>query len=163
MLAVTLGLERPSCAEQEPITPTRDACPEVQQRSTSGKRGNTVAKARRGSEGVWVDEQGVAHTVALPKPKQVMTKSFRHSVDSVLRTERAQVETALAAAEEAIFELGMWEPIVPDTETEFEGRPPPAKVLDGVLADAKDLRSAIDAVDIRWRLDVVLALQDYVD
>jgi hypothetical protein len=112
---------------------------------------------------VWVDEQGVAHTVALPKPKQVMTKSFRHCVDSLVRTERAQVETVLAAAEEAIFERGLGESIDPGTETEFEGRTPPAKVLDGVLVEAKDLTSAIDAVDIRWRLDVVLALQDYVD
>ena len=112
---------------------------------------------------MWVDEQGVAHTVALPKPKQVMTKSFRHSVDSLLRTERSQVETLLAAAEEAIFEHGLWEPIDPGAETEFEGRPPQTKILDGVLAEAKDLRSAIDAVDLRWRLDVVLALQDYVD
>ena len=101
--------------------------------------------------------------MALPKPKQVMTKSFRHSVDSLLRTDRAQVEAVLAAAEEAIFEHGMGEPIEQGTETEFEGRPPPAKVLDGVLAEAKDLRPAIDAVDLRWRLDVVLALQDYVD
>jgi hypothetical protein len=54
-------------------------------------------------------------------------------------------------------------PIDPGTETEFEGRPPPAKVLDGVLAEATDLRSAIDGVDLRWRLDVILALQDYVD
>lgn len=128
-------------------------------------RGNPVATARRGAivRDVWVDDQGVAHSVALPKPKEVMTKSFRHCVDSLLRTERAQVETVLAAAEEAIFEHGLGESIDPDTETEFEGRTPPAKILDGVLAEAKDLTSAIDAVDIRWRLDVVLALQDYVD
>lgn len=128
-------------------------------------RGSPVTTARRwcDSEGVWVDEQGVAHTVALPKPKQVMTKSFRHSVDFLLRTERAQVETVLAAAEEAIFEHGPGEQIDPSTEAEFEGLPPQRKILDGVLAEAKDLRSAIDAVDLRWPLDVVLALQDYVD
>ena len=92
-----------------------------------------------------------------------MTKTFRHSVDSLLRTERVQVATVLAAAEAAILKHGLGEPIDPGTETEFEGRPPQRKILDGVLAEAKDLRSAIDAVDLRWRLDVVLALQDYVD
>lgn len=92
-----------------------------------------------------------------------MTKSFRYSVDALLRTERAQVETVLVAAEEAILDHAIGEPIDPGTETEFAGRPSPVKVLDGVLAEAQDLRSAIDAVDLRWRLDVVLALQDYVD
>ena len=112
---------------------------------------------------MWIDERGVAHTVALPKPKEIMTKSFRRSLDSLLHTERAQVETVLAGAEETIYEKGSLEPVDRETEAGYEGRTPPVKVLDGALTDANDLRAAIDNVDPRWRLDVVLALQDYAD
>lgn len=57
---------------------------------------------------MWVDEHGVAHTVALPKPKVLMTKSFRGTLEAVARSDPAAVEAALETVEEQLFATGLW-------------------------------------------------------
>ena len=56
---------------------------------------------------MWVDEHGVAHTVALPKPKVLMTKSFRGSLKAVVRSNPEAVGAALETAEEQCFEYAV--------------------------------------------------------
>ena len=55
---------------------------------------------------MWVDEHGIAHTVALPKPKMLMTKSFRGSLEAVVRSDPEAAEVALETAEEQLIETG---------------------------------------------------------
>jgi hypothetical protein len=45
----------------------------------------------------------------------------------------------------------------------FEGAAPPLDLLVGQVNGPTDLASAIESVDPRWRLDVILALQDHLD
>lgn len=111
---------------------------------------------------MWIDEHGVAHTVAVPMPGQLMTKSFRFSLDGLLQTDQSAVEDAIAKAEETLFEAqpAAFEPTI---EAQFVGLPPPMKVLRGSIRDAADVLAAIGRVDERWRLDAIPALEDYID
>lgn len=111
---------------------------------------------------MWVDEHGVAHTVAVPEPKGLMTKSFRSSLDAVVRTDFTGVEDALTTAEEELFET---EPaaVDPSVEARFEGQAPPRKILRGSFRHVPDVLLAIERVDHRWRLDAILALEDYIE
>jgi hypothetical protein len=54
-------------------------------------------------------------------------------------------------------------PAVPAVEAQFVGLPPPRKILRGSVEDMADLMAALERVDQRWRLDAILALQDYID
>lgn len=114
------------------------------------------------SSGMWVDYDGVAHTVALPRPKQLMTKSFRVSLEVLVQSDPDAVQAALEIAEEQVFEV---EPAAaaPEVEARFVGLPPPRKILRGSVEDVSGLVAALDRVDQRWRLDAILALHDYID
>jgi hypothetical protein len=50
----------------------------------------------------------------------------------------------------------------PAVETQFVGLAPPKKILRGSMEDVAGLLAALERVDQRWRLDAVLALQDYI-
>jgi hypothetical protein len=111
---------------------------------------------------MWLDELGVAHTIALPKPKVLMTKSFRGSLGAIVRSDPHAVEAALERAEEQLFATG---PIAADpaVEEQFVGLGPPRKILRGSMDDAAGLLAVLERLDHRWRLDAILALQDYID
>ncbi|HET6910623.1 MAG TPA: hypothetical protein VFH54_14910 [Mycobacteriales bacterium] len=52
---------------------------------------------------------------------------------------------------------------VADGETEYEAKPPPRGIFDAVATNADELRAAVVQVPWRWRLDVVLAMEDLGD
>lgn len=112
---------------------------------------------------MWVDDEGVAHTVALPKPRQLMTKSFRRALGALVDSHGARLDELLAEAEDTLLAGGALTPDEPEVRVIFEGRPPPAKILHGEPKSPEAVAEAVGQVDTRWRLDVVLALQDYVD
>ena len=111
---------------------------------------------------MWVDEHGVAHTVALPKPKVLMTKSFRGSLEALVQSDPRAVEATLETAEEQWFETP---PTAADpaVEAQFVGLAPPRRILVGTMEGLPGLLAALELVDERWRLDAILALQDYID
>ena len=111
---------------------------------------------------MWVDEHGIARTVALPKPKMLMTKSFRGSLEAVVRSDPEAAEVALETAEEQLIETGLMA-ADPAVEAQFVGLLPPKKILRGSMEDLAALLAALERVDQRWRLDAILALQDYID
>ncbi len=117
---------------------------------------------RCNSRRMWVDEHGVAHTVALPKSKVLMTKSFRGSLEALLRSDPDTVGAALETAEEQMFAAG---PMAAEAavEAQFVGLPPPRKILRGSMEDMSGVLAALEGVDRRWRLDAILAMQDYID
>ena len=112
---------------------------------------------------MWVDEDGVAHTVALPEPQQLMSKSFRRALDQLRRSHPTQIDEILSNAEDAIFSDGAVTPDEPGVRAHYEGHPPPIEILQGDPRTPDDLAQTINQVEPRWRLDAVLALQDYVD
>ena len=112
--------------------------------------------------GMWVSEDGVAHTVSLPKPQQLMTRDFRRALDQLHSRLPVQVEKVLDEAEDSLFSDGGVLPDDPDVFAQYEGRPPPVKILRGPLTTPEDLAASLDRVEPRWRLDAVMALQDYI-
>lgn len=110
---------------------------------------------------MWIDAEGVAHTVALPNPTDLMSERFKSSLDKLM-AEDVQAVADLIKAEQDRFFNGEVGGTDLDTEDEDEGAAPPLGLLDRSVRTTVDLRSTLAALDIRWRLDALLALEDYV-
>jgi hypothetical protein len=80
----------------------------------------------------------------------------------VLRSDPDTVGAALETAEEQMFAAGPT-PAEPAVEAQFAGLPPPRKILIGSMEDMSGVLAALEDVDRRWRLDAILAMQDYID
>ncbi len=108
---------------------------------------------------MWVDESGVAHTVALPDPTDVMADDFRADLDFIALTDLDALQRVIAQAEEQVYEAGWFEL---STSTEFVEAAPPIALLRGRVLSTSDVVGAIEQTDLRWRLDVIMALDDYL-
>lgn len=86
---------------------------------------------------MWVTEDGVAHTVALPNPQQLMTENFRRALDQLHSKVPVQVEKVLDQAEDSLFSDGGVTPDDPDVLAQYEGCPPPVKILRGLCLFGK--------------------------
>jgi hypothetical protein len=111
---------------------------------------------------MWIDDQGVAHTVALPDPTELMSDEFRRSLDKLIDQRADGVSDLLSAEEDAFYVARMNGVPIDAGERDFEGLAPPQALLDDPVSSLDDLRARILAVDARWRLDVVVALDDYL-
>jgi hypothetical protein len=109
---------------------------------------------------VWVDEEGVGHTVALPDPTKVMSADFQAGLDVLVGRERDALRSIVEHAEKRAYEAD-WSDLV-GSEVHVEA-PAPADLLHGHPTTPDHVAHAIDQVVPRWRLDVILALDDYVD
>jgi hypothetical protein len=113
------------------------------------------------SSAMWVDDTGVAHAVALPNPAGLMSDEFRVSVAALVASSRPEVEVLLETVEERLFDLDLSGLTVEGVD-EFEGVIPPQKLLCGSVATLEELGHRLEQVEVRWRLDAVLALGDYI-
>jgi hypothetical protein len=109
---------------------------------------------------MWIDDDGVTHTVALPDPTHVMTDDFRASLDALVARDRDALRAIVERAEIRAHETD-WSELV-GSEMHVAAHAP-AELLQGRLATPDDVAHAVDQVVPRWRLDVILALDDYVD
>lgn len=111
---------------------------------------------------MWIDARGVAHTVALPNPVDVMSQQFKASFDVLLSVDREAVFDVLERAEERMFDEDISILADPEKESAFERQTPPRPLLDGEVRSADEVNAAVGRTDWRWRLDVVCALIDYI-
>lgn len=111
---------------------------------------------------MWVDAQGVCHTVALPDPTELMSDAFRVSLDRLIGEQADEVSDLLSAEEERFYREQLAGPRSDVRESSFEGISPPSGLLGTPVETVDELRSCILAIDRRWRLDVVVALDDYL-
>ena len=109
---------------------------------------------------MWIDQDGVAHTVALPRPTWVMSAEFRVALDGLLASHRPELERLVEDVEARTVEAL---PRVSDDEAAWEGVAAPRALLRRRAASVRDVRLELERVVPRWRLDAVLALGDYVD
>lgn len=112
---------------------------------------------------MWIDADGVAHSVALPDPSHLMSPTFQTALDALLATDREAVVLILEQEETRLFEQDLAALRDPEKEDVFEGLTPPVSLLDGQVSDSEDVRAALERMDWRWRLDVISALDDYID
>jgi hypothetical protein len=108
---------------------------------------------------MWVDSEGIAHTVALPEPEQVMTDDFRIGLDALVARDRAAVEDVLAQVKQRVFDA-----LPSDASHDWPvEQAAPKGLLDQPVHEVTDLEAVLAAVDVRWRLDAVMAVEDYID
>lgn len=109
---------------------------------------------------MWIDDRGVVHTVALPDPTGLMTPEFRRGFDAMALSHRQELQRVIDAADEEISEADL---IASADEDQYVACSPPLEILRGDVRRPDDVRLSIQQVSERWRLDVVLALDDYLD
>lgn len=112
---------------------------------------------------MWVDGQGVCHTVALPDPTMLMSEAFRCSLDRLIAEAPEAVADAVEAEEDRFFEEQA--PLAGNQAAEnhqLVGALPPAQLMGPPVTSVGDLRLLVRRIDRRWRLDVLVALDDYV-
>ena len=109
---------------------------------------------------MWVTADGVAHTVALPRPSELLTEHALSAFENLRKGLGDEpLQELLEGEESAIFD----DTPASDTDDSFVGISPPRAVLDGDVSTADLLVATVRAMDPRWRLDVVLALQDLIE
>lgn len=108
---------------------------------------------------MWIDGEGGLHTVALPDPTEIMSSDFRRGLDVLARADPEALRDALGLWEEALL-LSDWSGL--EKAEHLVGATPPVDLLRGRPCTVRDVAGAVEAVDLRWRLDVVMALDDYL-
>ena len=112
---------------------------------------------------MWVDVDGVCHTVAQPNPTELMSDVFRRSLERLV-DESAEELAALLSSEENSFILEERRRSPSDVEElAFQGARPPLGLLVAAVESVDELRSRVLEIDRRWRLDLITALDDWVD
>jgi hypothetical protein len=110
---------------------------------------------------MWIDRDGVLHTVALPDPSEVMSEEFLRDLDHLLRDRADEVSELIALEEERLYRELLERPSMSPDDKSFRGLAPPVRLMRSSLITVEDLRTSIQAVPWRWRLDVLTALDDY--
>ena len=111
---------------------------------------------------MWVDAEGVCHTVALPEPAELMSVGFRASLDRLVSTQADEVTEMISSLEDGFYAEQLARHSADVDEKPFVGKPPPAGLLHDAFGSLDELVAQVHAVDRRWRLDVLLALDDYL-
>jgi hypothetical protein len=109
---------------------------------------------------VWIDDDGVTHSVAQPDPTRVMSIDFRESLDRLAVGDRQALRLVVERAEARAYETD-WSDLR-GSEIHVRAAPPDG-LLCGLVASPDDLERAIEQVVPRWRLDAIFALDDYLD
>lgn len=112
---------------------------------------------------MWVDEGGVAHTVALPDPSDLMSDGIQAQLRLLAREDAGQLWVELDACEAQVYEEILARHWDPESEAEYVRAPPPVGLLAGWIATPKDLHDVLTRTDLRWRLDVICAVGDFID
>jgi hypothetical protein len=112
---------------------------------------------------MWIDVDGVAHTVALPDPTELMTTDFELSLDALVAVDRPAVLRIVEQEEEDFFEEDLLGLADPEKESVFERQTPPVSLLAEPVNTPEALRNAVRQVEWRWRLDAISAISHYVD
>jgi hypothetical protein len=92
-----------------------------------------------------------------------MSSQFRDTLAVLAETASEELSDLLEECETQVFAavaVGKW---LPATEAMFEGTPAPLRLLDGAIRTPDDLRRAIERTDMRWQLDVIVAVSDDID
>jgi hypothetical protein len=111
---------------------------------------------------MWLDSEGVAHTVALPNPSAAMSLEMVASLDALFVDERARV----------LDELNdyYWNDHIAGSRSDIvsavlapEGAPLPDGFPTGTIENAAEAVAMVKATEPAWRIDVLEVVQDYLD
>lgn len=110
---------------------------------------------------MWRDGEGRLHTLALPDP----VRAFQDDVGDLLTIDaatRAALDEVLEDAEDEVVDYWREVPVDAAAEDPFvnESAPPVVRPLS---LSPSEVAVWLGQIDLRWRLDVILALQDFLD
>jgi hypothetical protein len=99
--------------------------------------------------------------VALPDPTEVFTAAALTAVQRVLDDAPGHdVESLVERLELSVVEYWELHPRDEEAEAPFVDMAVPSGHFDRVVASLSELEAALDDVDPRWKLDVVMAVDD---
>jgi hypothetical protein len=106
---------------------------------------------------MWVTPDGVQHVIALPDPAELLSPAALASFTRLVAMEDAEsLELRLDDRLLALSDAGF----PPDPDGMFVERAPAEGLLDGDLSTMDGLDAALAAIDTRWQVDLLFALQD---
>jgi hypothetical protein len=107
---------------------------------------------------VWKTPDGRANTVALADPTSAMTKDFVESIVRLAPEARGELAELVDRAQDEFFD------VLDDIEftelTDLEEDGLPAQYLHGSFDSAEDVALYLNQINVRWRLDALLAVED---
>lgn len=108
---------------------------------------------------MWVSDDGVQHVLSLPDPAEVLSPLALGTFARLVADRGAErleldLDDRLIALSENGFE--------PDPDGLFVERAPAVGLLDGDVSTIDGLDAALGALDPRWQVDVLFALQDLI-
>jgi hypothetical protein len=109
---------------------------------------------------MWRTPDGRAHTVALPDPTIAMTPEFVESLRALEPDARIALAASLDEAQEEFFDLFHDVDPTEPASTDEDGLP--GAFLQGTFGSAKDIAQYLNEIDVHWRLDALLAVEDYL-
>jgi hypothetical protein len=109
---------------------------------------------------MWITEDGVQHSIALPDPAELLTDLALETFARLVADRGAErlsldVDDRLLALHDAGFP--------PDPDGHFVERVPDVGMLDGDLSTLEGLDRALAPIDPRWQVDLLFALQGLAD
>lgn len=110
---------------------------------------------------MWKSPDGRANTVALPDPTSAMTSEFVESLRGLEPHGRNVLSTMVEDAQEEFFDL--LDDVAPTEPTSPDEDALPVDYLRGAFTTAEDIADYLKQIDPRWRLDALMAVEDYLD
>lgn len=110
---------------------------------------------------MWKTPDGQAHTVALPDPTSAMTHEFIESLHALEPDACIALAEAVEKAQGDFFDL--LDDVEPTEPTSPDEDGLPSEYLQGTFESAEDIAQYLNQIDVRWRLDALLAVEDYLD
>lgn len=111
---------------------------------------------------MWLDSKGVTHTVALPDPSAAMSPETVASLAALTDGERARVLELLGDY--------YWNDYIAVSRSDIsvsalapEGAPLPNGFLTGTIESAEQALAIVKGTEPAWRIDVLEAIQDYLE
>lgn len=99
------------------------------------------------------------HSVSLPDPTEAMDAEFLGGLNALPESDRSGLVLIIEEAQKRLFAADLSRLARSDS---YVAASPPFGVLHGRVASPADIAAAIDRVDLRWRLDAIMALDEYL-
>lgn len=109
---------------------------------------------------MWKTPDGQAHTVALPDPTSAMTQEFIESLHALEPDACIALAASVEEAQEDFFDL--LDDVEPTGPTSPDEDGLPGEYLQGLFESAEDIAHYLNQIDVQWRLDALLAVDDYL-
>ncbi|MEP6815593.1 MAG: hypothetical protein ABI873_08600 [Marmoricola sp.] len=111
---------------------------------------------------MWLDENRVLQTNAFARPGTIMGFRFRRSLSRLARESGDGLRSFFDGLLDEHTSLAAEMPYAAATEQQFEGEWLTFKVTRR-CESMDSLGELVASIDIRWRLDVIFAMQEYLD